>query len=1088
MTIENNLGELVSAKNDIKQALIEKNSAPTGGLVTYADAIRNIEGGTEIDCDMVFPNDVVAVKVKVGDEDVSETVITDGHMQIEKPSSDVHIRVTEIKSITYILGNVTSSNMADRVPKEWDYSTVLTCDYGYEFDNVIVMMGGVDVTETVLSRNGKNDVADIVINGVTGDITISVACKLKTYSITNELSHSQNSNLSESITHGQAYTAKVTADEHYALTGVLVKMGDDILVNEEYDELDGHYEYDITIPQAINDITITCETKQIVRVTNVLTDVTSDNSVTLYRYGDTYNETLTTSQYYDFSFVTSNIVSTSISDTVLNESDRTRSKTVSIASLTEDVTITALAERVSYSIQNILTDTTTNNENTAIFEGENYSSILTPSQYFEFKEYTITMGGVDITDRFNTSNGEITINEVIGDIVIDVVSTNIVCTVTNILSNGVDTNNNATTVLMGQSYYELLNVNYGEFDEVNVTVTMGDETLSYNNMENGEIDIPLVLGDIVVTANAVNETLSQYNTLEHYTTKDIQKLQSGESVEVILTAPKIDHGYTFGYDGDKEESHGNGYKNLVRMQHEVAPLSTDDKYKMVLYKKQDTKMEDVYGQVVKTFTVSGSLYNSNVTKLNSTISGYDLYGLSTALSVGGSTTRTGTVTISFSGKSNPNTNIYAKMYASNTGGTTDITVNGQTIRATTSTSTVNLNDFTEINMRSMSITFNLSANNNGWFGSRNYNVYFLVPNNLTETDVVGQQEVPDGLPYFTLTTKLGGKSITDTDNLRSMPDGFNVLEIEDITSQNTTQGLLTHNNPCVFKFVRIEDGKLLSSGNAIGELGYDDSESDKTVWYLYKPNTAGYSTTNVTVSYNLVHAETSNSANSVEYGSPYSTLLSWEESRTPYRLTVKMGGHDITQSALNADSRAVNIPSVIAPVAITVACVDAEDMSKVTYSLYDVAGVTDKEGYSESMSTDTYDAVLIGDEYSAKPTFEGLTTLSDRNFNMTIEPSQYKFMKVTECYADMGGVRYENIYDEDTNTITIPEITGDCNITIKALYIVGYVDDTYYDVDMSDNHIFVEADALGAGNYSLKYTNIGEEITNSYDNIATFNI
>lgn len=46
MSIADKLTALVSAKNDIKTALESKGVSPTGGLSTYADAIRSIESGS----------------------------------------------------------------------------------------------------------------------------------------------------------------------------------------------------------------------------------------------------------------------------------------------------------------------------------------------------------------------------------------------------------------------------------------------------------------------------------------------------------------------------------------------------------------------------------------------------------------------------------------------------------------------------------------------------------------------------------------------------------------------------------------------------------------------------------------------------------------------------------------------------------------------------------------------------------------------------------------------------------------------------------------------------------------------------------
>lgn len=1064
--------------NDLKTYVDTKNKVESQSLT---DAIMKMKTGSSGRYEMTFPEDVVAVNIKLDGVDITDASVGGGSAEIEEVTGDLFVKVSEYKSVTYIIdSNCDCDTSVEKVPVSYSYTNKLVPHYGYEFDNVIVMMKGINVTDEVFDAN----TGDINIQEVDGDITISTTVRLKTYNITSTLISSNNSNSNTRITHGDSYTAIITPEDHYALTKVYVEMDGEILYDSTWDELEEVKSFNINIPQAVEDINIQVESKYVIVVTTNLSKASSNNSQTKYRIGDSYNATYTTDQYCDFTEYSSSVGSWSAP--LLND-DRTRITSINIPSLSDDVTITVSAERVQYTITNSLIETTTNNSITNIYEGEDYNAILTPSQYFEFKNVNVTMGDSDMNSSFN--DGNITITKVIGNIVINVESTRIVVNVTNNLT-GITTNNNATTALMGLDYYELLNIDYNNYDDINITVTMNGEVINYHNMNNGEINIPLVLGDIVVTATAITESLSQYNTLDHYTMSDIEKLKDGQKLDVILVSPRIDHGYTFGYNGEKSVNIGNGYKNLVRMQHEVAPISTDNTYVMELSKRQDTKMEDTYGPVVKTFSVSGSLYNSSIQKLNSTISGYDLYGLTSNLSISRGTTRTGTVTITFNGKAAPDTKIYAKMYASTTGGTTNITVNGQTINPTTSTSTANLSEFTAVNMNSLSLTLNLSANNNGalFAGSRNYNVYFLVPNNITEIEVTGQQEVPDGLPYFALTTKLGGVSVTDPSNLRATPDGFNIFSIDSISNSNTTSGLLPNNNPCVFKFVRISDNQLLSSGNNLGPVQFDSSESDKTIWYLYKPNTAGYSTSTVSITNRLTNATSSNAANSVMYGDSYSTTVGWDASRTPYRLSVTMCGHDITDSVYNSSTKVINIPCVIGPVIVTVACVDAEDMKKVTYTLNDVGGIINKTGYSESMSTSEYDAVLEGDEYTAQPSFEGLTTLSSKNFNMSIEPSDYKYMKVTECYADMNGQRYDDIYDVNTNTITIPEITGDCHITVSALYIVGYVDDTYYDVDKSGNHIYVEADALGSGSYTLKLTNIGEDNVSNYNNITTFSI
>lgn len=1078
-----NLQTLVSVKEDIKQALIDKKSTPEGGMTTYAEAIRKIKGGAG-SCEVNFP-DSVALDVMMDDVDITEEVTNDKKVVIPEVNGDLLIDVLEIKSITYILQHVTSSNMDDRIPFSHSYHTELEFEYGYELDQAIVMMNGVDVTDQVYNNDTIN------IDSIDGDITVTVFGKLKTYDVTNTLTESTTSNSQTKITHGDPYTAIVRPNDHYALTKVYVEMDGNVIYDESWDELEEIDQFTINIPQAIENINIVVESKVVLIVTNVLTNVTTDNSQMKFRYGEEYHAILTSAQYFDFISKNCDDSTAVFTDIVLNETERTRTTEITISSLTKDVVITSNAERVVYTITNDLVETTSSNDSVSIFEGEDYSATFTPSQYFEFNQYTMIVAGEDVTTFFDQESGGFSISRVLGDININVISTRIVVTVTNHLT-GITTNNDSTTALMGLDYKELLTVDYNTYDDINVIVTMNGEVIDYHNMANGEINIPLVLGDIVVTATAITESLSQYNTLDHYTMEDIEALRDGEKVDVILTSPRIDHGYIVGYDGEKLANYGNGYKNLIRMQHEIAPVSNNNTYVMELSKKQDTKMEDVYGPVAKPITVTGTLgSNGTVTKLTSGVAGYDLYGINGDLTVGGTGgTPSGTLTITYSGNTDGNYpfSIYVKTYTNNTDTRCRAIINGTQIDSSTNTTTNDISLYTKVDISGKTTSVTFSNTHGGFLSTRRYNIWLLVPNTFTEIEVTGQIEVPDGLPYYALNTKLGGISITNPSNLRAMPDGFNVFTIDSITNANTTEGLLQNNNPCAFKFVRITDNQLLSSGSELGPLQYDGTESDKTIWYLYKPQSAGFSTSTVSVTNNLVNVTSNNATNSVMYGGSYNAQLSWDDSRTPYHFEITMCGHTITGAVYNPETKIINIPYVIGPIVITAECVNAGDMKKITYSLTDVAKMVNKTGYSESMSTGEYDSVLVGDTYTAQPSFDGLVTLSSKNFNMAIEPSDYKFMKIVECYAEIGGQRYDNIYDANTNTITISQITDDCHITISAIYVVGYVDNTYYDADMSSSHIYVETDALSGGAYVIRPTNVGEDAQTNYNDITTFSI
>ena len=90
-------------------------------------------------------------------------------------------------------------------------------------------------------------------------------------------------------------------------------------------------------------------------------------------------------------------------------------------SATCNVTVSGIVKH--YTITNNLTNVTNNNSSTNITENSSYTATLTPTDGFELKDVTITMGGSDITSTVY-NNGTITITNVTGDIIITARTTN----------------------------------------------------------------------------------------------------------------------------------------------------------------------------------------------------------------------------------------------------------------------------------------------------------------------------------------------------------------------------------------------------------------------------------------------------------------------------------------------------------------------------------------------------------------------------------------------------------------------------------------------------------------------------------------
>lgn len=85
-----------------------------------------------------------------------------------------------------------------------------------------------------------------------------------------------------------------------------------------------------------------------------------------------------------------------------------------------DEKVIAYGDVVRYTITNTLTNVTTNNTSETALKGISYSATLTAKSGYEIKTVKVWMGGAEITSScYNESNGEITIDSVEGDVVIE---------------------------------------------------------------------------------------------------------------------------------------------------------------------------------------------------------------------------------------------------------------------------------------------------------------------------------------------------------------------------------------------------------------------------------------------------------------------------------------------------------------------------------------------------------------------------------------------------------------------------------------------------------------------------------------------
>lgn len=156
----------------------------------------------------------------------------------------------------------------------------------------------------------------------------------------------------------------------------------------------------------------------------------------------------------------------------------------------------------TYTVTNNLTNASNSNTALTANEGAAYTATISANAGYELDKVTVTMGGVDVTaDVYN--DGIINISSVIGNIVITATTTEnsaTVYTVTNALTN-VTSSNSATSVEENASYNAILTAADG-YEISAVTVTMGGTDVTSTVYADGEVAIPAVTGNIVITATA----------------------------------------------------------------------------------------------------------------------------------------------------------------------------------------------------------------------------------------------------------------------------------------------------------------------------------------------------------------------------------------------------------------------------------------------------------------------------------------------------------------------------------------------------------------------------------------------------------
>lgn len=127
--------------------------------------------------------------------------------------------------------NVESSFIGSSVKSGDAFEATLTANEGYVIANVVVSMGGVDVTATAYdSQTGV-----ISIGAVAGNIIITASGSPITYTVTQNLTNVTSSIVDETVNYGSTINGTLAAESGYTIDNVTVEMGGTDITAIAYD-------------------------------------------------------------------------------------------------------------------------------------------------------------------------------------------------------------------------------------------------------------------------------------------------------------------------------------------------------------------------------------------------------------------------------------------------------------------------------------------------------------------------------------------------------------------------------------------------------------------------------------------------------------------------------------------------------------------------------------------------------------------------------------------------------------------------------------------------------------------------------------
>lgn len=226
---------------------------------------------------------------------------------------------------------------------------------------------------------------------------------------------------------------------------------------------------------------------------------------------------------------------------------------LTIDAVTGDVVITVEAVEIpTYNItRNLIGCASTNNE-TAVNEGGTLTETITALDGYVMMgaDVTITMGGADISNSYNSETQTITIAEATGDIVITVTAVK-AHTITRTLV-GCVSSSNVSSIINGEPHTETISaMSNWTLDDAEVAITMGGVDVSHRFV-NGALSIDAVTGDIVINITAVSDPFKPVVDLALTNVTDgvLHNVGTGgNAYDATIAFPKTGDNYTSDENG-----------------------------------------------------------------------------------------------------------------------------------------------------------------------------------------------------------------------------------------------------------------------------------------------------------------------------------------------------------------------------------------------------------------------------------------------------------------------------------------------------------------------------------------------------------